>query len=321
MALPIGDRVAAFAPASLSNLGPGFDVLGMAVQGAGDVVVAERTAEPGVVVRAVHGDGGVLPLEPGRNAAAIAARATLQRAGVQAGVALTLHKGLPIGSGLGSSAASAVAGAFATNRLIGGPLRRRELVGPCVEAEAVVSGRHADNVAPSLLGGLVLVRRLEDAGGGADLVRLPVPEGLWIAVVTPEVVLHTKEAREALPAQVALTDMVRMVADLGALVSACHTGDHSLLGRCIQDEVVAPRRLALIPGGEAAVEAALDAGAVGSSVSGAGPSVFALCGARQAAERVAVAMAGAFEAAGVGSVQRIGPANNPGARLVPEGGW
>lgn len=302
-------EVAAFAPASVANLGPGFDVLGFAIQGVGDTVVARRSERPGVRIVAVEGDGGVLPWDE-RNTAAVAARSTLERAGVTLGVDLEVHKGLPIGSGLGSSAASAVAAAFATNALIGGPFRKLDLVGPCLDAEEMVAGRHADNVAPSLLGGLVLVRRAEPL----DLVRIPLPESLWVTVVTPDFVLETKRARAVLPPEVPLASMVSNTADVAALVSACYANDLDLLSRCIQDAVVAPRRLSLIPGGEAAIEAALQTGSLGSSVSGAGPSVFAFARSERGAREAATAMAAAFEREGLASRTVVSPADCPGVR-------
>lgn len=305
------DEVTAFAPASISNLGPGFDILGLALDHAGDTVIARRAGAPGVRIAAIEGDGGVLPTDPAKNTAAVAASATLALAGVNAGVELFVHKGLPIGSGLGSSAASAVAAAVATNALIGGPLRKRDLVGPCLDAEAIVAGRHADNVAPSLLGGLVLVRRTEPL----DVVRLPVPDGLFVAVATPDFVLETRKAREVLPEDVSLARMVTNSADLGALVSACYTGDLGLLSRCIVDEVVAPRRMALIPGAEAAVQAANAAGCLGSTVSGAGPSVFALCRSARQAGEVGQAMVLAFRAAGLTATVAVCDADCPGARF------
>ncbi|MEO0601642.1 MAG: homoserine kinase [Myxococcota bacterium] len=312
MALPIGTTVRAFAPASVSNLGAGFDVLGLAIEGSGDTVTARRVAASGVHLQAVRGDGGVLPTDAERNTAGIAARATLELAGVDIGVGLELDKGLPIGSGLGSSAASAVAAAWAVNLLLGKPLRKRELIEACLQAEAAIAGRHADNVAPSLLGGLVLVRRVDPL----DVVRLPVPPGLVLGVVTPDLVVHTKMAREVLPDAIPITSMVSNTADVAAFVSACFTGDRALFARSIGDAVVAPRRTELIRGGAGAIEAALDAGALGSSVSGAGPSIFAFCGSPRQAEEVTAAMREAFARQGVASQARITPADCPGVRQV-----
>lgn len=310
MTLPIGHAVTATAPATVANLGPGFDLLGLALSGLGDLVTARLTPGAGVSVARIEGDGGRLPQEPAENTAAIAARATLARAGVSAGVELELVKGLPIGSGLGSSAASAAAAAFAVNELIGGPLRKVDLVEPCLEAEAVVSGRHADNVAPALLGGLVMVRGTDPL----DLVRLPVPEGLLVVVVTPAFELATRRAREVLPESVPLGSSIRSSANLGTFVAACFSGDLGLLGRALSDEIVTPARAPLIPGCREVMSAAARAGALGSSISGAGPSIFALCHSPATAARVAQAMVAAFKRAGLEATHVVSPADCPGAR-------
>lgn len=308
--------VVATAPPTVANLGPGFDVLGLALEGPGDVVRACRIPGDEVRILRVEGPEGTdwsdrVPLDATQNTAGVAAIHTLRAAGIRAGIGLELRKGLPIGSGLGSSAASAAAAAFAVNQLVGSPLRKAALIAPCVEAEAVVSGRHADNVAPAILGGLVLVRSVDPV----DVVRLPIPHGLTMVVVTPAMELATADARAVLPATVPLSVMVRNAAQIASLVSACHSGDMSLLGRCIVDPVVTPARAALIPGASAAMAAALDAGALGSSISGAGPSVFALCRSPNSARAARAAMVAAFEQAGGGApVVRISPADCPGVR-------
>jgi homoserine kinase len=306
------NEITAFAPATVANLGPGLDVLGLALATPGDHVTARLKAGSGVTIATVTGDGGALPLDPATNTAGIAATATLAAAGITTGVALTLEKGMPIGSGLGSSAASAAAAAYAVNLLIGAPLRKIELVGPCLVAEAAVSGRHADNVAPALLGGLILVRSLDPL----DLVRLPVPEGLVVTVVTPAMELATRTARAALPKDVPLESLVANSASVGALVSACYSGDLGLLARSMTDAVATPARAPLIPGCTQVIEAALDAGALGSSISGAGPSIFALCRSERSAGEVAAAMIGAFAAHGLRSSAIVSPADCPGARRV-----
>ena len=304
--------ITAFAPATVANLGPGLDVLGLALAAPGDRVTARLAPGHGVTIDAVTGDGGALPIDPAKNTAGIAAQATLVKAGVSTGVALTLQKGMPIGSGLGSSAASAAAAAFAVNLLIGSPLRKAELVGPCLDAEAAVAGRHADNVAAALLGGLILVRSIDPI----DLVRLPVPEGLVVTVVTPNMELSTRAARAALPKEIPLASLVRNTAHVGALVSACYSGDLGLLARSMTDVVATPARAPLIPGCERVMAAALDAGALGSSISGAGPSMFALCRSERSAGEVAAAMVGAFAAEGLTATAVISPADCPGARRV-----
>lgn len=305
-------EITAFAPATVANLGPGLDVLGLALFAPGDRVTARLAPGRGVSLSSVTGDGGALPLDPAKNTAGIAAEATLAKAGIATGVSLTLQKGMPIGSGLGSSAASAAAAAYAVNLLLGSPLRKVELVEPCLAAEAAVAGRHADNVAPALLGGLILVRSLDPL----DIVRLPVPEGLVVAVVTPKMELSTRTARAALPATVPLASMVHNTAHVAALVSACYSGDLGLLGRSLSDAVATPARAPLIPGCAQVIEAALDAGALGSSISGSGPSIFALCRSERSAVEVAARMVAAFAASGLGAESIVSPADCPGARRV-----
>jgi homoserine kinase len=303
--------VTAFAPATVANLGPGFDVLGLALASPGDTVTAHEVGTPGVRIISIQGDGGALPTDAAKNTAGIAAAATLRAAGVTSfGVELEISKGLPIGSGLGSSAASAAAAAVAVNALLGSPLRKSELVEPCLAAEEAVSGRHADNVAPALLGGLILVRSVDPL----DIVRIPLPDDIAIAVVTPDFVLSTREARRVLPAKVPLGDLVRNTANLGAMISACYTGDLALLGRCVTDRVVSTARAALVPGATEVISAALDSGALGSSISGAGPSVFALCRSPRSAADAAAAMTNAFSRAGLTSNVIISPVDAPGAR-------
>jgi homoserine kinase len=304
--------VRVFAPATVANLGPGFDVLGLAVEGIGDVVSARLSTKPGVSIIGIDGDAGALSLEATSNTAGIAAIETLKLAGVEASVELFIEKGMPLGSGLGSSAASAAAAAMAVNLLVGSPLRKADLVGPCVEAEAAVSGRHADNVAPSVLGGLILVRSVDPL----DLVRLPVPQGLTVVVSTPAFELPTREARAALPADVPLARLVEQTANVAAIVSACYSGNLALLGRSVRDEIVTPARAALIPGGARVIEAALDAGAIASSISGAGPSIFALCRSERSAQKAAEAMTATFSAAGLDSVTLTSSADCPGARRL-----
>jgi homoserine kinase len=307
-------EVRVFAPATVANVGPGFDILGMAVQGPGDTVVARRTRETGVRIAAIEGDGGTLPLDAGENTAGIAARATLQCAGIEGiGVELEIHKGLPLGSGLGSSAASAAAAAMATNLLVGSPLRKQELVEPCLVAESEVSGRHADNVAPALLGGMILVRSVDPM----DFLRVPLPAGLLLAVATPLLERSTKEARRVLPEMVPFRSMVRNTANLATLIAACFSGDVGLMGRGIGDEVVTMARAHLIPGCEGVIRAAEDAGALFCSISGAGPSMFAFCYSRRSAQGVAAAMVAAFRSVGeVDARAFISPADCPGARCL-----
>jgi len=309
-------KVTAYAPATVANLGVGFDVLGLALHGPGDTVTARLTESPGVRVskamNAVPGERA-LTTDPTKNTAAVAAQAVLNLTGVEVGVELEVIKGLPIGSGLGSSAASAAAAAFAVNALLGSPLRKTELIAPCIEAEAAVSGRHADNVAPAILGGLILVRSLDPL----DIVRIPVPEGLRFVVVSPRFELLTRDSRAALPRDVAVSELVKRTAAIGAFISACHSNDLGLLARSMTGtDFVTQARAKLIPGGADAIARALSAGAIASSISGSGPSIFSICRSEHDAAEVKQAMQDAFRAAGLESVAHESPADCPGARRL-----
>lgn len=283
---PTTNRITVYAPATVANLGVGFDIVGLALDSPGDRVTVEPCSQSGVELVAITGDGGQLPLDPERNTACIAAHETLRALGARGGVRLWLEKGLPLSSGLGSSAASAAAAAVAVNELYGAPLSRAELLPACVEAEAAVSGRHADNVAPALLGGIVLVVSVDPP----HVHALPVPEDLYITLATPDVAVPTAEARAVLPSHVSLRTMVTQTALVAAFIHALHSNDLALLASIVeQDTVVSPARTALIPGLAQAQLAAHTAGALATGISGAGPTIFALCNHPEIAERVAVA--------------------------------
>ena len=324
-------RVRVFAPATVSNLGPGFDVLGLALQQPGDLVEAELHDEPGVKIVAVTGAGDALTTDPTRNVVGIAAADVLRRlqdkvqgpaasgqnqgprTGV--GVRLWLHKQMPLASGLGSSAASSVAGALAVNELFGGGLSRRELVASALEGERAASGApHADNAAPSLLGGIVLIRSYDPL----ELVSLPIPPELRVVVVHPHCEVATASARALVSKRrYELGDVVANLGNVGALISALHQNDLELFGRSIRDRLVEPVRAGLIPGFQQVKDAALAAGALGCSISGSGPSVFAFSGSDRGASRVAAAMRDAFRAAAdLESDVYVGPVNARGASTL-----
>ncbi len=311
--------VTAYAPATLANLGPGYDVLGLALTGLGDRVVAAH-GEPGagVTLDGVLNDAGRLPRTAGANTAAVAATLALQALEHPADLRLTLHKGTPHGAGLGSSAASAVAGALAAATLaLGGHLNdagHRRLLDACVEAERVAAGvPHADNVAPALLGGVVLIRRYNPL----EILPLPAPPDLRVVVATPGFSFSSREAREVLPEQVRLSNATSNSANLGALVAGFFRGDLELIGRALMDDaIVEPIRAAMIPGYRRVKRAALDAGALGVSIAGAGPSCFALTGSDRDATRIALAMETAWAAEGVTARAHVGAIDTQGARLV-----
>jgi len=300
-------RITASAPGGIGNIGPALDVLGCAVAGARDEVTVARRDEPGVeVVDPGHPD---LPRDPTRHTAALAAAAVLHRASAKHGLMLWCRKGLPLSGGQGGSAASAVAGAVATNALLGNPLGTDALLASCLDAESAVAGRHLDNIAASLLGGIVLVRTLDPI----EVIKLPVPTGLILVLVQPAQRLTTADSRRALPAQVARADVIQQMGNAGAMVAACYTGDVALFGRAIDDRIAEPARAPLLPGFLAAKRAALKAGAYGVSISGAGPSAFAVVSDDKTAHAVAVAMRDAYVAAGLECVTRVTRVDREGA--------
>jgi homoserine kinase len=277
------DRVRVFAPASVSNLGPGFDVLGLALSRPGDIVEAEWSQSPGVQIAAVTGDGGLLSADPALNVAGVAAASVLaQLSGASPhtsrvggpGVVLRVHKQMPLASGLGSSAASSVAGALAVNELFGAPLSRRDLLVHALAGERAAAGStHADNAAPSLLGGIILVRGYDPL----EVLDLPVPPSLRVVVVHPHCRVETSKARALLRGfGFPIEQAVANLGNLGAFVAALYRNDLELLGRCIEDRLVEPLRIPLIPGFREVRQAARSAGALGCSISGSGTSIFAL---------------------------------------------
>jgi homoserine kinase len=309
----VSARVRVFAPASVGNVGPGFDVLGMAVTGPGDTVEAAWTDTPGVRIEKITGDGGALPLQADDNTAGIAARAVLEMAGERRGVALTIHKGIP-GTGLGSSAASAVAGACAVNALLDGRYPKHALLPACVAGERHVSGGvFLDNLAASLFGGVVVCHT-------EQLAAWPVgtlPD-LHVVVVTPEVKVLTRSSRAALGNEVPMAGFVHNMGAVAAMVAAVARGDAAAFGRAIDDRVVEPQRAGLIPGFAAVKAAALEAGALGCSISGAGASVFAVTDRADAAGPVGAAMERAFAGAGAAAAVTLCRMDPDGAReLAP----
>ena len=311
--------IAAFAPATVSNVAAGFDVLGFALDQPGDVVSAAARDGRGAVVSAIHGDGGRLSLDPEKNTASAAVNALLDLLGSTRGVALVVHKGLPLASGVGSSGASAVAAVVAANELLGRPVSLDVLLRCAMRGERAGSGaEHPDNVAPALYGGFVLAR----SASPPDIVRLPVPAGLSCAVLHPDIEVRTADARALLGDTVPLRAAVRQWANVGALVSALHSGDLALLSRSLEDHIAEPKRAALVPGFFDVKRAALEAGALGCSLSGSGPSIFALTSSLDVATAVGRAMADAWARVTTGPSADlwVSPVGTSGARIVADAG-
>lgn len=311
----MAQRIRVFAPATVANLGPGFDVLGLALSKPGDELDAELSDKPGVEIVEVTGDNGALSRDPAKNVVGRAAAAVLDRAASARGARLWLHKQMPLASGLGSSGASAAAGAVAVNELLGRPLTRNDVVICAMEGERAASGSpHADNVAPCVLGGIILVRSYDPF----EVVRLPVPPGLHVSVVRPHCKVSTAEARKLLAVRTySIHEIVPNLGNVAALVAALAAGDLSLLGRSIHDALVEPVRAPLIPGFASVKRAALDAGALGCSIAGSGPSVFAFAANQESAERVARSMQSAFRStAQLDSDAFTGMINTEGVRII-----
>jgi len=304
-------RAEAFAPATVANLGVGFDILGLALREPGDVVQVVRRDEAGAHIVHIEGDHGQLPHDPNRNTACVAANRVLNCIGASDGVGITIFKQLPLASGLGSSAASAVAAAVAVNKLFGDPLSTAELLPACLDGEAAVSGYHADNVAPSLFGGITLV-----TGTSADAIRqLPIPAGIHLALVTPDVAVPTALARSVLPRTVDLHTVVSQTASVASLIDALYREDLEAMAAAMErDCIVEPARAHLMPMLAEMRAVAKRAGALALVISGAGPTLCSICDNGEAARAVSEAVRLAYAEVGIDSITRVTQISPNGAR-------
>lgn len=307
-------RATAFAPASTGNVGIGFDILGFAVDALGDRVTVARSTTPGVRITGCSGVTSDLPLEPEKNTAGRALLALTVAAKPSFGFEMHIEKGIPLGSGLGGSAASAVAAVVAANALLDEPFDRLALLKFAMQGEAVASGSlHVDNIAPSLFGGLVLTVGIDNP----RVKRIPVPAGISAVIAHPHLFVSTKQARAILKREVAMADFVWQTANLAGFISGCYTNDLELIREGLNDVVIEPQRRQLIPGFSAVRAAALAAGALGCSISGAGPTMFAWA---LEAQAVAVRdqMVAEFARNGVATDHWIVAVESEGARIVAQ---
>ena len=305
--------VKTFAPATVSNLGPGFDVLGVALHQPGDFVIASRRKEPGLLF-SVKTSQAQVPLDSKGNVAAHVAKLMLREIKPSFGICMILQKSMPIGSGLGSSAASSVAAAMAVNELLPKPLKKAELLRFAIQGELFACGSmHADNAAPSLLGGGCLIRSYDPV----DVIPIPVDKSLVWIVVHPHVVVLTKKSRAILPGQIPLRTAVHQWGNVAGLVLGLASGDQNLIRRSVEDVIMEPLRSRLIPGFDDVKKAALRAGALGCSISGSGPSVFSIAPSMREARSISALMVKTFRrAAGVSSDVFISRTNPNGANVV-----
>lgn len=300
----------AFAPGSIGNVGPGFDVLGLAVEGIGDTVNVELTDGPAAVRDLTGRDAQLVPRDPARNTAAIAATAWLRARNDPRNPVISLEKGLPLSGGLGGSAASSVAGAYAACLAAGAEPVAEEIILAALEGEAAVAGRHLDNIAASYYGGLTISRSVDPI----DAIAVPVAAPWWAALVSPDVRVETRAARALLPLEVPRSLWVQQMANTTALAHAFSIGDAHLLARALDDRYAEPLRATLIPHFAAVKEAAISGGALGCSISGSGPTTFAICEDEATASRCATLMQQAF--GNLRATIHVGPIARRGVRRV-----
>jgi homoserine kinase len=305
--------VRAFAPATVANVSCGFDVFGFAVEQPGDEVTLTLTQESGVRIKKIEGDGGRLPLSAEKNTAGVAVLAFLKSIGSPHGVEIVLKKNLPLGSGMGSSAASSVAALVGINHLLGNPLEKKDLLPFAMEAERIACGSaHADNVAPSLMGGFVLIRGYAPL----DVVNIPTPENLYCTLVHPHLELNTQDSRQVLRLNITLKDAITQWGNIAGLVAGLMKPDFGLISRSLKDVIAEPVRSMLIPGFDKIKEKALENGALGSGISGSGPTIFALSTEMGTARAIGKAIGQEFEKFRLNSEVFVSRINPHGATIL-----
>lgn len=308
-------EVRVFAPATVANMICGFDILGFAVDKPGDEVYMQRVEESGVRIRSIQGDDGRLPLDPDKNTVSACVKMLLSHLGLEeeVGVEIDLIKHMPIGSGLGSSSASTVAGLFAINALLGNPLTKNELMPFCVEGERLACGHgHADNVAPALIGGITLIRGYEPL----DIINLPVPEDLVAGIVFPQVDVPTRDARQLIKEKVSLKDAVNQWGNIAGLVAGLYRSDYELIGRSMHDVLIEPTRAILIPEFYEMKRIAMEAGVLSFGISGSGPSVVAISKGAEAAQVAVDRIQEHLTANGIESLQFVSAVNAEGPKIL-----
>ena len=309
--------VTVFAPATVANVACGFDIFGFAVNEPGDVAKVTLRGNPGVEITRITGDDGKLPKAAEKNTAGFAALRYLETIQSQQGVSIELHKKMPLSSGLGSSAASAVAVLFAINTLFDNRLTKSELLSIALQSEKLACGAaHADNAAPALFGGFLLIRE----NNPPDIVELPVPENLYCTIIHPEIEINTADARNILSPNVPLKDAVKQWANTAGLVAGLYRKDLTLISRSMNDYIIEPQRAKLIPHFYEMKKAALDRGALGCSISGSGPSLFALSNSQEIAQKIAGSMSAVLANYKICNQIYISTINTEGPKIIAQEG-
>jgi len=307
----IMNKIKIFAPATVANVSCGFDVLGLCLDSVGDEMIIRKTTKKGIVISKIIGQ--VLPLEPLENVAGVAAMALLDKLNLDFGFDIEIHKNIKPGSGIGSSAASAAGAVFGINKLLDEPFSLPELIPFAMEGERLASGSaHADNVAPALLGGFTLVRSYQPL----DVIKIEAPKELYTTVIHPQIELKTSDSRAVLKQKISMQKMTVQIGNLGGLISGLYTSNYDLIARSLHDEIVEPHRKILIPEFDALKQAALHAGALGSGISGSGPSVFALSKGKKTAQNVGKAFASVYKNLGIEFDIHISKINSKGIKIL-----
>jgi len=306
-------EIKVFAPASVSNIACGFDIMGFAVDKPGDELVLRRIEEKSIVIKSITGDDGCLTKEVSKNTAGLPIIELFKDFNLSGGVEIEIHKKMPLGSGLGSSAASAVAAAFAMNNLFELNLTNMELLNYAIKGEELASGAvHADNVAPCLFGGFILIRSYDPI----DIIELHVPDNLYCSILHLDVKINTKESRKLLPTEVPLNLAIKHWGNTAGLIAGLYKNDIALIGRAIEDFIIEPVRGKFIPNYYKIKQAAYEAGAAGCNISGSGPSVFALSDNPQTAEKISHAMENAAAEVNVKTCSFVSQVNKVGPKVI-----
>jgi len=305
------EEIKVFSPATVANVACGFDVLGFCLDGIGDEMIIRKSKDKGV--RITVSDGYDLPLDIDKNIAGVSAKALYKKVNPDFGFELEIYKRIKPGSGIGSSAASAVGSVFGMNQLLGKPFNQNELIEFAMKGEAFASAaEHADNIAPALFGGFTLVKNLKPL----RILQIPSPEDLYAVIVHQQIEIKTSEARSVLPALIKLKDATTQWANLGSLIHALHTNDYALIGECLEDVVAEPYRSKVIPAYEILKKAAKTAGALGTSISGSGPSIFSLCQGIDIAKKISSAQKKVLNSTDVSFEVYISKINTKGVSIL-----
>ncbi len=303
------EEIKVFCPATIANISCGFDVLGVALDSVGDEMIVRKVSEKGVRITKLEGQD--LPMETLKNVAGVAGIELLANSDYEGGFEIEIYKKIKAGSGIGSSAASSAGAVWAMNELLEKPFSQLQLVKFAMEGERLASGvAHADNVAPALFGGFTLVRSYDPL----DIVTIPAPIALYATVIHPQIEVKTSDSRKILKTSITMETGIKQWGNLGGLIAGLFKEDYELIGRSLVDHIVEPIRSILIPGFDEVKKAVVQAGALGSGISGSGPSIFALSEGASTAQNVAVAMRGVYENIGIDYEVHVSKVNVDGVR-------